>query len=459
MTLLKFGFIVSISLLGFRARATDLDAWVSQNAIHLDSLDYSVDQPKLEAFDKAISGKRIVFLGEAAHWVHEKYDYRLILLKRLIAKGFTNVGMEMGLSDAQRVDNFLASGKSTDLDRVALYGYQSPYVRSREIAGACSDNSKAYPRLGVLFKGEESWFFTKLRELGQAALPSTERVHYFGFDLDMAVGGGYEDIDKIIGVRSLRPNSAQFLVLVHPPAHDQTSAEIARLQSALKLIDDHRSLLIKELGAVDLKAIQLATRALLGSVQFLNTFYSRPCDPSKLVKWNQDLMSAMAARERMMFEIMREKLAELGPDAKIVLMGHDFHLSKDPGSLRFTGAEVPDPYAPAMWPSIGQYVSQTLKLPTFSVWMQQSKGFQSNIDCPLAECAINTGPDFVGPLLKNAGPVSLLLLSHPLDQRLNPLNKRLSFAVNGGTHSGNLTENADAIFYVETVSGLKLRTP
>jgi erythromycin esterase-like protein len=459
----KSAIILALGLYTFlkptSAYATDLDHWVSENAIHLEQLDPSLSYPQLAALDKAVQGKRIVFLGEAAHWVHEKYDYRLIMLKRLIALGYTNVGMEMGISDGQRVDDFLRSGRSADLDRVALYGYLSPYIRSRTIPGMCPDSIHGYPQLGSLFKGEESWFFTQLRQLGASLAPAGDRVHYFGYDLDMAVGGGYEDIEKILNAHLEDAAIAEISKLLHPPAGDSTTEEIKRLTNALTKIAAQQQTLSDKLGSSGFKSVRLATQALLASVEFLQTYQSRPCDISKVQDWNKELLLAMAARERMMFEIMRAKLEALGPQAKIVLMGHDFHLSKNPESLRFTNAEVPDPFAPPMWPSIGQYVSQTLAIPTYSIWMIQSKGSQSNIDCALAECPIATGSNYIGSLLKMAAPFSLVPLNHSSDSRAKSLDQRLSFSVNGGTHSGNILENADAIFYVETVSGLKQRTP
>ena len=440
-----------------RAFASDLDQWIAQNAIRVDGLSSEADYPQLAFFDRAVETKRIVFLGEASHFVHEKYDYRLILLKRLVARGFSNVGMEMGISDGQRVDDFMASGDPHDLDRVALYGYRSKFVRSRQTAGACPEFVKIYPGFMSLFKGEESWFYGQLRRIGRSTLPAAERVRHFGFDVDTVPGGGYEDVIALVGDSQSEPAVADLIAVLKLAADNIADSEQQRLLEALELIDGRSSELESAIGPKKISNIRLAIRALLESVRFIDVERAKPCDPTQIAAWSKRLMDAMAARERMMYEILRAKLDDLGPDSKIALMGHDFHLSKNIDTLRFTRAEVPDSAAPAMWPSIGEFVTKTLRIPTYSVWMVQAHGFQSNIDCASAECPIDSGADYLGTLLRAAGPASLVPLERPLPPGAAALDRKLSFAVNGGTYSGNVVQNADALFFVETTSGFKVR--
>jgi erythromycin esterase-like protein len=457
---------LSILFIAFSALAATTDGpppqdqltqWIRENALVLSDLDAQRDYPQLGAFDNAIRGKRIVFLGEASHWVHEKYDYRLILLKRLIANGFTTIGMEMGVSDGRRVDQFLASGDPKDLDRLALYGYESRAVRSRPTTGACPVSRQMYAGLPALFKDEESWFYSQLRGLGVALLPKGERVRHFGFDLDTVPGGAYEDIDDLLRAGDQNALVARLRNLMEIRPGESADDELRRLQTALNYVDQDRSALASMLTDDVAKKIRLSLHVLIESIRFIAYESSRPCDPAKVREWNLGLLSAMTARERVMFEIMKATLDDLGPDAKIVLMGHDFHLSKEPRSLRFANATVADPNAPKMWPSIGEYISKTLAIPTYAVWMIESEGTQSNIDCETRECRIATGQTYLGHLLAPGGPVYLLPLLQPLDRRASVLDRRASFATNGGTYSGNVIEAADAIFFVERVSGLKPR--
>lgn len=457
---LQMALISCLALAAHAEGATSRDElahWINENAIVLPSLDADLSSPQLDALVKDMKGKRIVFLGEASHWVHEKYDYRLLLLKRLVAEGFTNIGMEMGFSDGQRVDQFLASGEPKDFDRIALYGHRNRDVRPRPVAGACPSR-KTYAGLAPLFKGEEFWFYSKLRRFGSVARAEGERIHHFGYDLDTLPGGGYEDVRKLLQPHWKNAVVAGVLELLEAPDSESPEKELQRLRATLENIDQQMA----ELGAIltekTANRVRFSLRVLLESLELVFYFNSRPCDPLQLAPWARGLTQIMANRERMMFEIMKAKLDELGANSKIVLMGHNFHLSKNPRSLRFAAASVPDPIAAPMWPSIGEFVSQTLDIPVYSVWMIEAMGSQSGAGCESRECPIERGVDYLGRLLMNGHPAYLLPLGKPLDSRARSLDQRLSFAVQGGSYSGNIVENADVIFFVETVSGLKQRT-
>ncbi len=57
--------------------------WARERAIALDPLGPDIALERLAPLDELLSGKRIVFLGEFEHFVHEKYDYRLLFLRYL----------------------------------------------------------------------------------------------------------------------------------------------------------------------------------------------------------------------------------------------------------------------------------------------------------------------------------------------------------------------------------------
>jgi hypothetical protein len=77
-------------------------AWVKDNAIELDTLDWqSIDVGKLSVLDKLVEGKRIVFLGEPDHYVREKYDFQLIFIRYLF--GGTSVWRWGGLTAGESI--------------------------------------------------------------------------------------------------------------------------------------------------------------------------------------------------------------------------------------------------------------------------------------------------------------------------------------------------------------------
>ena len=100
---------------------TELKAWVSEHAVRLDlPLHSDRNLERLAALDMPLASKRIVYLGEPDHFIHEKYDYRILMLRYLISRGWNHIGEEMGIVDGYRINNFLASGDSSHLDRVPI---------------------------------------------------------------------------------------------------------------------------------------------------------------------------------------------------------------------------------------------------------------------------------------------------------------------------------------------------
>src|SRR5258708_3582178 len=82
--------------------------------------------------DALVAGKRFAFIGEPDHFIHEKYAYRLAMLKYLAGRGFTHLGEELGASDAMRINRFIATGDESQLERVTIYGYSGTSRTDRD---------------------------------------------------------------------------------------------------------------------------------------------------------------------------------------------------------------------------------------------------------------------------------------------------------------------------------------
>lgn len=167
----------------------DFVAWTKENAIRLDSLEWSKTNPTAFAFlDEALKGKRVVFLGETDHFVAERLEFRLLLIRELARRGFRRIGMEMGLSDGKRMDRFLETGDEKWLDRVALYGYRGDMRKDRkdEIAGWTDDSHPEFTRTVL---DESKWFLRQLRKIDEQLPKGTPRLKWFGYDLSFRPGG------------------------------------------------------------------------------------------------------------------------------------------------------------------------------------------------------------------------------------------------------------------------------
>lgn len=65
-----------------RRRIAELKDWVAGRAIHFESL-AEADPARLAGLGRLLEGKRIVYLGEADHFVSEVFAFRLLLLRFL----------------------------------------------------------------------------------------------------------------------------------------------------------------------------------------------------------------------------------------------------------------------------------------------------------------------------------------------------------------------------------------
>ncbi len=60
----------------------------------------------LAVFDPLLAGRDAVFLGEMDHFVHEKTDFRLLLVRYLASRGRSRLAEEMSWSDGVRVGRY-----------------------------------------------------------------------------------------------------------------------------------------------------------------------------------------------------------------------------------------------------------------------------------------------------------------------------------------------------------------
>lgn len=175
-----------------RRQTTDFLAWAREHAVLIDPLEGpDLDTERLSFLDKLLENKRVVYLGEEDHWIHEKSDYRLLLLRFLISRGWRYIGEELGLSDGIRINRYLETGDESELERIATYGYAGAQRSDRvdKVTGILKDSSENYPLES--FKSEQLRLIRALKTLNGGLKPG---LHYFGFDINAVAGGGYEDV-------------------------------------------------------------------------------------------------------------------------------------------------------------------------------------------------------------------------------------------------------------------------
>lgn len=372
------------------------------------------DARRLAFLDALVARKRVLYVGEPHHLVAEKYDFRLLVLKRLAPRGWTRLGMEMGRSDARRVDLYLETGDEAWLERASLY----------------ADG-------WAPFRKAEFEFWRSLRSISEKRRGDAPRVRVFGFDLDMFPGSGYEDVRAALSGRGAAGRSAKALSMVEGlPGSASAAGQCARLRRILAYVRAHRTALGSEIGVRAADEVRLALLNLRESYRF------SACGSS-----DDDWLESLKLREETMRREVDHALAsERGP---VILMGHVMHLSKDSSRVREGPVGSKAPFAP---PSLGDHLRRTRTGQVRSAWMLYGRLLGKRRGAAPAK----------GPALPASGEASFFRIDEP-GSRPAGLEKPVDIRVNGelddplneAVVSAVLPEQADAVFYVPNATPIR----
>jgi erythromycin esterase-like protein len=425
-----------------RSEARAFLEWARENAIPLDPGRLDADPERLAPLDLLLAGRRIAFLGEANHWIHEKYAYRLLLIRYLHSRGWRIVGEELGWSDGLRVDRYLETGDASALDRVSAYGYEGAKRGDRDDAptGALKQMFDLYPE--EEFRAEQRRFDRALRALNEACAPAG-RLRLFGFDVDYEPGCGYETLFELLmreegGDGTLR-RIRDRLRRVEGESLDD---EIARLRSAIGLIEACAAELEALLGADRARSLHRSARTTRASHEYVRLAHAAPRF--------EDTRPAMALRERLMHEHVEHVLAALGPADRLILMSHNLHLAR-----RDDGIHNPDAAAGpggGEVPSLGAFLHGSRPDEIFAVWMLEGRGADSR---PLpGRHRVESPSGTLNALLSKVGPAFVLPTASD-DPRARLLTAEIDLmSMYGHRLRARIAEQVDALVFVREVSPL-----
>ena len=419
----------------------ELKTWASEHAIRLElPIRSERNFERLGALETAIASKRIVYLGEPDHFIHEKYDYRLLMLRYLVSRGWNQIGEEMGVVDGHRINQFLDSGDSDFLDRVPMYGYKGGQRTDRDDSaiGLLKDSFTAFPL--APFVAEQRAFARGLRDL--AATHSGE-LGFFGFDIDALPGAGYEELSEMLARVADDALVARILATLARIPDETRVEEVARLDSAIQMIDAELAALSRLLGSARAADVARFARALRDSFQYAQAAYPASDWPSVNV--------AMALREESMHRNVVARFAEAGENAKTVLMSHNLHLAKDFDRIRGNFGAGP---GGGRVPALGTYINRMFPEEVFSVWMLCNRGR----DCqPFSFCTCEIKPvdGSLNSILGEIGPALILPLRTD-GPRPVLLDSKMLIQMDGQAGvRAVIAEQVDAIFFIDEVSPLR----
>jgi erythromycin esterase-like protein len=254
--------------------------------------------------DPVVERCRVAYLVEMDHFVHEKYDFRLLVLRYLASRGWRWFGEELGWTDGVRIDRYLTTADERHLDSVATYGYRGGERGDRDdrATGILAESMDRYPT--AAFRHEQRAFARAVRRV----LPD---ARWFGFDVDYAPGIGYEEIDLLLTRRSEAGTSRLRAAIARRPG-ESLAAESRRLRAAWGELSSRGE---------DRGALAHALRTMVSSLDYVALAH-----PALSY---EALRPAMALRERVMHANVRYVLLEAAPAERVALMAGSLHLMKD----------------------------------------------------------------------------------------------------------------------------------
>jgi erythromycin esterase-like protein len=420
-------------------------SWARRAAVPLPA---SPEEPLGEraqaALDRMLAGKRFVFLGEPDHFILEKYPFRLLFIQYLLQRGWRHVGMETGRSVGWRVDRYLETGDTSDL---STEGAESPNPMDQAIRNKILEFVDAH---------EFSPFFEQLRQISERRVPGAARLHYWGYDLDLGIPlGSVKPIQRLLEGRA--------------------SSQVQELLSALDrlkgLSTDEQLTQIEAIQNHLTASADILPARIQRELQSWLAFLRDSVAAEKRPRQNQDSGGNRrwwAQREHFLMQFLDAIVDGLSSDDKLILLGHDVHLSKDAANLHlhpqfscFWGAlswlrawGYKTFFTLAGWPtsmgdSVGAHLHRRFPGQVLSVWMLYGQGSLMTEKGPRT---VRLHGDTVESLLAQVGDRFLLPLNDvdpPARAILSHANIRLA----GGSYaSTDLTAQADALYFVREVN-------
>ena len=418
--------------------------WARESAVFLEDFgDDRADIERLAFLDKALEGKRIVYLGESNHWIHEKYAYRLLMLRYLFSRGWRHLGEELSWSDGRRIDRYLETGESAQLDRVTAYGYEGANRPDRgdKPTGLLKDSWASFPT--ELFRAEQVRFAHALRRMSESRPPGSERLHFFGFDAHYVPGAGYEHVDELLCSARDSPPIAEMRALLARVEGESMRQESARLSAALEWLGKNRGRVERLMSVESCERLRYTLLNMRDSLEYV-------AEANPATDWTT-LRRAMAKREQIMHRHVTTVLSRLGPEEKVILMSHNQHLAKDDEGIK--APEVGAGPGGGLVPSTGCYINSLFPKEVFSVWMLYDHGR----DCqpyPRLSSELRSPPSSLNAVLAEVGSV-FILPTHSSDPRSQLMSGEAEIvSMYNQVLRARLVDQCDAVFFVREVSPL-----
>jgi erythromycin esterase-like protein len=400
--------------------------WVRETAIPVERWTMS---PALEAYlERALRGRRIIFLGEPGHFFQEKYDVQLMLIELLARKGYRHLFIEgLGATASAIVDEFVST--EVAVAAPAADASDEERYRARVLEHAVGPDASVFQRRRA---GGQRRFFEALRRLNESRPEGVDRLTVHPLDVDMAPGGCRLTIDALLANYDMSPGLQALRQRCARGPEEPVDRWFGRLEQVRDTIDADPDAELDGLSAPDRHRLRQCIDCLVESLAFTLT---RKADGV--------MDRALVRREPAMFRQAQAALERLPDDAKVIMMAHCNHLSR-------VGADT----MRARRPSLGEMIAAEHPGEVFSIWMLHDHGWLLNPMAPEPLEELRSDPERVESLLVRAGSTFVLPLhTGARPERYLDRKRRLSYF--SWYETATLTVQADALFFLDEITPLE----
>ena len=334
-----FTFLPFYLALTFQARAQrDLINALNTKLIEVETLQPNESFARFDEFSKALGNTKIIGLGESTHGTKEFTYFRGTLIKHLVTKlAYKAITLEADFSGALALNNYILYGKGKKND--CLY------------------------KLGVwIWNNQEFSNLVEWLRNYNLSQPDANKVKIYGCDMQLP------DISKQIIDKSF-----QLKTPLDPEA-----------EQALDLVCNWKEEYLKKPEILIMKKLASALNEEIS--QYPDTSVVRQSIKTIIQHINLRLTDNWYKRAKIRDQIMAENIDwvyENAPDHKVIFMGHNTHISKQPfyDDIKRAGGYLKDKYKNAYYALGASFYSgdframdeKTHQLTVFSIPELESK--------------------------------------------------------------------------------------
>lgn len=319
--------------------------WLANHAIPLKSVQAGADFDDLKPLKSVLKNVRILGLGEASHGQREFFQFKHRMLEFLVTRmGFTAFSLEASYPACMNINDYVVHGKGDPGKALTSNGFSQ-------------------------FDAQEVLEMVEWMRQYNSKLPEAKRIKFLGYDMQGQYQYATDAVSAYLkkvspdnlteaeaAVAVLKAERGKFMPIAVQSAEEQAKS-FDRLEKLYSFLVTRRDEFVRQTSEWDFDVVLLHTRVLIQGAKYsvassegVKKFQAAIKD-KKDVSVYSFLGDAIALRDLYMAENVETQLKMLGPQARMVVGGHNGHIQLGPW-----GDGIPDLKGSLRLPAMGGFL-------------------------------------------------------------------------------------------------------